>query len=78
MDATRTMLLLFSGWLLALAASAQDMETVTGTIYCNNEASLYVNGQLVASDPVPGVPHNAFNVRFQVPVKMQYGACARK
>ena len=43
-------------------------KTITGTIYSNNNASLYVNGKLVAVDPVPVAPHNAFNVSFQVPI----------
>ena len=53
--------------LAARIATSSDAETVTGTIYCNNNISLYVNGELVAVDPVPTAPHNAFNVSFQVP-----------
>ena len=48
-------------------SSARE-KTITGTIYSNNNASLYVNGKLVAVDPVPVAPHNAFNVSFQVPI----------
>lgn len=51
-----------------LATSAEVAETVTGTIFGNNNASLYVNGKLVAADPVPTAPHNAFNVSFEIPV----------
>jgi hypothetical protein len=52
--------------ILRLAISA-GAETVTGTIYANNNASFYVNGKLVAVDPIPLAPHNAFNVSFEVP-----------
>lgn len=58
------LVLLVSG--LLGAAHTQEMETVTGTIYCNNNATLYVNGKLVARDPVTVVPHNAYHVAFQV------------
>ncbi len=47
--------------------SAQDgVETVSGTVYCNNEFKLWINGELVAEDPIPLGPHNAYNVTFQV------------
>lgn len=46
--------------------SAQEMETVTGTIFSNNEFFLYVNGELVAEDPIKTIPHNAVNVTFSV------------
>ena len=62
-------LLLVCALLQVTAVYGQEpqLETVTGTVYCNNEARLYVNGELVATDPVATVPHNAFNVEFQVP-----------
>lgn len=63
--AAAALALLVSALLLA-AAHTQEMETVTGTIYCNNNATLYVNGKLVARDPVTVVPHNAYNVTFEV------------
>ena len=47
-------------------ASAQDMETVTGTIFSNNEFVLYVNGEQIADDPIRTIPHNAVNVTFSV------------
>lgn len=47
---------------LSLAAE----ETITGTIYCNNNGTLYVNGRLVARDPIEVAPHNAYNVSFEV------------
>ena len=50
-----------------VSCAADETETVTGTIYCNNKISFYVDGELVAVDPVPTAPHNAFNVSFQVP-----------
>ena len=42
---------------------AED-EFITGTIYCNNNSTLYIDGELVATDPVPIIPHNAYNVSF--------------
>ena len=62
-------LLLLCALLQVTAVCGQEpqLEAITGTIYCNNEAKLYVNGELVAADPVATVPHNAFNVEFQVP-----------
>lgn len=53
---------------VALASYGSDAthETITGTIYCNNNATLYVNGRLVARDPIETAPHNAFNVSFEV------------
>ncbi len=49
-------------------ASAQEegMETVNGTVYCNNEFKLWIDGVLIAEDPIPFGPHNAYNVSFQV------------
>jgi hypothetical protein len=58
-------LVLLTAVLLA-SSCAQQMEAITGTVYCNNEFSLYVNGELIATDPVPGGPHNAVNVTFNV------------
>ena len=46
-------------------ARAQDV-TVTGTIFANNNASFYINGELIAVDPIHTAPHNALNVSFQV------------
>ena len=42
------------------------METITGTIFCNNDFSLYINGELVAKDSIPTIPHNAMNISFHV------------
>lgn len=55
--------------LLALGSgSTQEMETITGTIYCDNEFSFYVNGEFIAEDIFPVMKgHNAFNVSFTVP-----------
>ena len=47
-------------------SNAQKTETVTGTVFCNNDFSLYINGELVAVDPIPTTPHNAVNVSFRV------------
>lgn len=46
--------------------NAEGKEVINGTIYCNNEFSLYINGELIATDPVPTAPHNAYNVSFTV------------
>ena len=56
-------------FLLQLLAScfAQEMETITGTIYCDNDFSFYVNGELIAEDPIPIIRHNAVNVSFSIP-----------
>ena len=54
-------------FLAARCATSTEVETVTGTIYANNNASFYVNGELVAVDPIPVAPHNAFNVSFEIP-----------
>lgn len=43
-----------------------DGEVVTGYIFADNYFELYVNGQLVAVDPVPFTPFNANIVRFKV------------
>lgn len=48
------------------SAISAEVSTVSGTIYCNNNVSFYVNGELVAVDPITGAPHNAFNVTFEV------------
>ena len=47
-------------------AQEDDMETITGTIFCNNGFAFYVNGELVAEDPIP-ILHNAVNVSFTIP-----------
>lgn len=52
---------------LLSVGSAQEMETITGTIYCDNDFSFYVNGELVEEDPISVIPHNAVNVSFSVP-----------
>lgn len=46
--------------------------TITATIYGNNNASLYIDGKLVAVDPVPVAPHNAYNASFPAPVDKDY------
>ena len=45
----------------------EDREMVTGTIYVNNNFTFYINGELIAKDPVEIVPHNAYNVTFTIP-----------
>ena len=41
-------------------------ETINGTIFCDNNFTFYVNGELIATDPVPIIPHNAYNVTFNI------------
>ena len=43
------------------------METITGTVYVDNDFSFYINGELIIEDPVPIIRHNAVNVSFRVP-----------
>ena len=51
-----------------ITAIAQNSEsTITGTIFADNNFTLYVNGKEVARDPVEIIPHNAVNVTFTVP-----------
>lgn len=52
---------------LSVESNAQEMDTIRGTIYCNNDFSLYINGELIVEDPIPDAPHNAINVSFTVP-----------
>ena len=49
-----------------VCAQVQD-EVVSGTIYVNNNFTFYINGEIVATDPVVGAPHNAYNVTFTIP-----------
>lgn len=52
---------------LSIAATqAQEVETITGTIYCDNNFTFYVNGEFIAQDPLPTIPHGAVNVSFEV------------
>ena len=51
---------------LCTTSAGHELETIKGTIYCNNNISLYINGELSAVDPVPVAPHNAFNHTFEV------------
>ena len=55
--------------ILVLFACQSESKTVKGTIYANNEARFWVNGELIAEDPVPIIPINAFNVSFEIPDK---------
>ena len=48
-------------------SNSQEMETITGTIFCDNDFNFYVNGELVAQDPITTFPHNAVNVSFSIP-----------
>lgn len=48
-----------------LLASVVGGELVTGYIYCDNSFEFYLNGQLIASDPVAFTPHNAVRVSYE-------------
>ena len=52
---------------LLTKVSAQDVNMISGTIYVNNNFTFYINGELIARDPVEAAPHNAYNVTFPVP-----------
>ena len=52
---------------LFATSNAQEMEIITGTIYCDNDFTFYVNGEQIAQDPIPIIRHNAVNVTFTVP-----------
>lgn len=43
-----------------------DGEVITGYIICDNYSELYVNGQLIGTDPVPFTPFNSVIARFKV------------
>jgi len=43
-----------------------DGEVVTGYIICDNYSELYINGQLIGTDPVPFTPFNSVIARFRV------------
>lgn len=38
---------------------------ITGTVYCDNKFTLWVNGKKVATDPVEFTPHQAVKVAFK-------------
>ena len=44
----------------------QEMETISGTIYCDNSWRFWINGEFIDEDPFLTIPHNAHNVTFQV------------
>jgi hypothetical protein len=43
-----------------------DGEVITGYILCDNYCELYINGQLIGTDPVPFTPFNSVIARFRV------------
>lgn len=45
---------------------AQEFETITGTIYCDNNFTFFINGEIIAQDPVETFPHNAHNSTFTI------------
>ena len=55
-------------FMAGLANSAQcpnEPQTVVGTVYCDNQFTLWVNGEKVATDPVEFTPHQAVEVAFE-------------
>lgn len=47
-------------------SSGHQLETVTRTIYCDNNFTFFVNGEKVVQDPVEISPHNAVNTTFTI------------
>eukprot|EP01060_Flectonema_neradi_P032168 TRINITY_DN5069_c0_g1_i1.p1 TRINITY_DN5069_c0_g1~~TRINITY_DN5069_c0_g1_i1.p1 ORF type:complete len:264 (+),score=56.13 TRINITY_DN5069_c0_g1_i1:106-897(+) len=56
---------MFRSAALIAAATSAAAETITGTIFCDNQFEFYFNGQLIASDPVHFTPHQAVEVSFE-------------
>lgn len=56
----------FAGW--ALAAGQRGIvkpamsDTIKGSVYADNWFAMYVNGKLVAVDPIDFLPHNVVNI----------------
>ena len=46
------------------AQCPREPQQVVGTIYCDNQFTLWVNGQQVATDPISFTPHQAVRVAF--------------
>ena len=53
--------------LYASAGYAKEQETIYGTIYCDNNFTFFIDGELIQQDPVDTFPHNAVNVTFSIP-----------
>ena len=55
--------------LLAVTAVASECpgvpRTVVGTVYCDNQFTLWVNDQEIATDPIAFTPHQAVRVAFE-------------
>jgi hypothetical protein len=49
-------------------APGEELVTITGVIYADNYFEFFVNGELIAVDPVDFTPHQAVGVSFQVPL----------
>eukprot|EP00122_Pirum_gemmata_P013712 Pgem_evm1s12768 len=50
----------------ANAVSANDVEQITATIFCDNTFKLWFNGRFITSDPLDFTPHNAVQVKWDV------------
>lgn len=54
-----------SGAAVAAEATCSGIpRKVVGTVYCDNKFTLWVNGKLVATDPIDFTPHQAVRVEF--------------
>ncbi len=62
-------LALLAGLTVSVAAHAQTRE-VTAWLYADNYVELYVNGRLVAKDPIEFTPHNVVVTKFRASYPM--------
>ncbi len=60
-----TSFFLVSAPLISVAAECpMEPQKITGTIYCDNKFTLWVNGEKIAEDPIDFTPHQAVDVEF--------------
>lgn len=59
------------------SASAATTARVSGTVYADNSFELWVNGKLVATDPVPFKPFNVVKVSFRASYPMTFAIRAK-
>ena len=61
------LLFLVAALTFKIGSCAGKLETITGSIYCDNEFTFYVNGKFIINDTFPITKgHNAVNVTFTV------------
>ena len=59
-------LFLLTGFRSAVATPCPGKtQIVTGTVYCDNQFILWVNGEKIATDPIVFTPHQAVSVSFE-------------